>query len=58
MKSIRETMKEEGVLEDFMKTHIKERAIKYNLNHQSNFGVAYEPMYLDVSVHCLHILIM
>ncbi|XP_040193610.1 gastricsin-like [Rana temporaria] len=47
MKSIRETMKEEGVLEDFMKTHIKERAIKYNLNRQSNFGVAYEPMYLD-----------
>ncbi|XP_073472023.1 gastricsin-like [Aquarana catesbeiana] len=47
MKSIRETMKEEGVLEDFMKTHIKERAIKYNLNSQSNFGVAYEPMYLD-----------
>ncbi|KAM5180710.1 gastricsin-like [Mantella aurantiaca] len=45
LKSIRETMKENGVLEDFMKTHIKEPAIKYNLN--SNFGVAYEPMYLN-----------
>ncbi|XP_018432316.1 PREDICTED: gastricsin-like [Nanorana parkeri] len=47
MKSIRENMKEKGVLEEFMKTHIKEPAIKYNLNSQSNFGVAYEPMYLD-----------
>nr|DBA33879.1 TPA: hypothetical protein GDO54_001500 [Pyxicephalus adspersus] len=47
LKSMRETMKEKGILEDFMKTHIKERAIKYNPNSQNNFGVTYEPMYLD-----------
>ncbi|KAM8977228.1 gastricsin-like [Pelodytes ibericus] len=47
LKSIRETMAEEGVLEEFMKTHIKEPGMKYNLNSQSRFSVAYEPMYLD-----------
>ncbi|XP_018104214.1 gastricsin [Xenopus laevis] len=46
-KSTRETMKENGVLDDFLKTHKREPAIKYNWNRQNNFGVAYEPMYLD-----------
>ncbi|CAJ0932138.1 unnamed protein product [Ranitomeya imitator] len=47
LKSIRETMRDKGILEDFMKTHIKEPALKYNLNSLNNYGVAYEPMYLN-----------
>lgn len=46
-KSIRETMKEKGLLEEFLKTHKYDPAQKY---HFSDFGVAYEPMaYMDVS---------
>uniref|UniRef100_A0A8C5LMF1 Peptidase A1 domain-containing protein n=1 Tax=Leptobrachium leishanense TaxID=445787 RepID=A0A8C5LMF1_9ANUR len=47
MKSIRETMAEKGALEEFMKTHVKEPAIKYNLIQQNRYAVTYEPMYLD-----------
>ncbi|KAM4796923.1 gastricsin-like [Rhinophrynus dorsalis] len=46
-KSIRETMKEKGVLEDFMKTHKRDPAMKYSYNHKYGFAVAYEPMYMD-----------
>ncbi|MEE6511469.1 hypothetical protein FKM82_018022 [Ascaphus truei] len=46
-KSIRETMKEKGVLEEFMKTHKRDPAMKYNFNQKNDFAVAYEPMYMD-----------
>ncbi|KAM9320195.1 gastricsin-like [Gastrophryne carolinensis] len=46
-KSVREKMKEQGVLEAFRKTHIRDPAIKYNFRTQNDFGVAYEPMYVD-----------
>ncbi|KAM5182270.1 gastricsin-like [Mantella aurantiaca] len=46
-KSIRETMKEKGVLEDFMKTHKRDPAMKYSYNHKFDFSVVYEPMNMD-----------
>ncbi|XP_063813317.1 gastricsin-like [Pseudophryne corroboree] len=46
-KSIRETMKEQGVLDEFMKTHQRDPAMKYSYNHKYDFAVAYEPMYMD-----------
>ncbi|XP_073522853.1 gastricsin-like [Phyllobates terribilis] len=46
-KSIRETMKEKGVLEQFMKTHKRDPAMKYSFNHRNNFAIAYEPMNMD-----------
>ncbi|KAG8451071.1 hypothetical protein GDO86_003379 [Hymenochirus boettgeri] len=46
-KTIRENMRDKGVLKEFMKTHIREPAIKYKHNWQNNFAVAYEPMYMN-----------
>ncbi|XP_077155646.1 gastricsin-like isoform X2 [Ranitomeya variabilis] len=46
-KSIRETMKEKGVLEQFTKTHKRDPAMKYSFNHRNNFAIAYEPMNMD-----------
>ncbi|XP_018432305.1 PREDICTED: gastricsin-like [Nanorana parkeri] len=46
-KSIRETMKEKGVLEEFMKTHKRDPAMKYSYNHKLDFAVVYEPMNMD-----------
>lgn len=47
LKSIRETMKEKGILEDFLRTHKYDPAQKYRF---SDFSVASEPMeYMDVS---------
>ncbi|XP_056413747.1 gastricsin-like [Hyla sarda] len=46
-KSIRETMKEKGVLEQFMKTHKRDPAMKYSFNHKNNFAIVYEPMNMD-----------
>ncbi|XP_069488686.1 gastricsin-like [Ambystoma mexicanum] len=47
-KSMRENMRDHGVLEQFMKSHHKrDPALKYNLNQRSDFAVAYEPMYMD-----------
>lgn len=46
-KSIRETMKEKGLLEEFLKKHKYDPVQKYNF---SDFSVDYEPMaYMDVS---------
>nr|XP_060629048.1 gastricsin-like [Anolis sagrei ordinatus] len=48
-KSIRETMKEKGVLEDFLKHHNHDPAMKYHFNE---YNVAYEPMaYMDASYY-------
>ncbi|XP_029428498.1 gastricsin-like [Rhinatrema bivittatum] len=44
-KSIREEMKEKGVLENYLRTHRLNPALKYNFN---NFAVADESMYFDV----------
>ncbi|XP_075706766.1 gastricsin-like [Rhinoderma darwinii] len=46
-KSIRETMKEKGVLEQFMKTHKRDPAMKYSFNHKNDFAIVYEPMNMD-----------
>ncbi|KAM8779991.1 gastricsin [Rhynchonycteris naso] len=46
-KSIRETMKEKGLLEDFLRTHKYDPAQKYRFG---DFSVAYEPMaYMDAA---------
>lgn len=46
-KSIRETMKEQGLLEEFLKTHKYDPALKYKFG---DFSVDYEPMaFMDVS---------
>uniref|UniRef100_A0A8D0B9G8 Gastricsin n=1 Tax=Salvator merianae TaxID=96440 RepID=A0A8D0B9G8_SALMN len=48
-KSIRDVMKEEGVLEDFLKNHKLDPARKYRFNE---YNVAYEPMaYMDASYY-------
>ncbi|XP_008562873.1 PREDICTED: gastricsin-like, partial [Galeopterus variegatus] len=47
LKSVRETMKEKGLLEEFLRTHKYDPAQKY---HFSDFSVAYEPMaYMDAA---------
>lgn len=48
-KSIRENMKEKGVLEEFLKKHRVDPALKY---HGNEYNVAYEPItnYLTVSI--------
>ncbi|XP_059877260.1 gastricsin [Delphinus delphis] len=47
LKSIRETMKEKGILEDFLRTHKYDPAQRY---HFSDFSVASEPMdYMDAA---------
>ncbi|XP_078500855.1 gastricsin-like [Lissotriton helveticus] len=46
-KSIRENMRDHGVLEQFMKTHKRDPALKYNFNRKNDFAIAYEPMYMD-----------
>ncbi|XP_073522905.1 gastricsin-like [Phyllobates terribilis] len=45
-KSARETMREKGILESYMKTHKRDPALKY-FNQNVDFAVAYEPMYMD-----------
>ncbi|XP_054424725.1 gastricsin [Pteronotus mesoamericanus] len=46
-KSIRETMKEKGLLEEFLKNHKHDPVKKY---HFSDFSVSYEPMaYMDAA---------
>ncbi|XP_054836902.1 gastricsin-like [Eublepharis macularius] len=48
-KSIREVMKEKGVLEDFLKHHKVDPAMKYHFN---DYNVAFEPMaYMDASYY-------
>ncbi|XP_010615901.1 gastricsin [Fukomys damarensis] len=48
-KSIRETMREKGLLDDFLKTHKRERTRKVT-NHFGDFSVLFEPMsYMDAS---------
>lgn len=52
MKSIRETMKEKGVLKDFLKTHKYNPAQKYRFGKFGDYSVLYEPMaYMDVSLN-------
>ncbi|KAM9319226.1 gastricsin-like [Gastrophryne carolinensis] len=46
-KSARETMREKGILDEFMKTHKRDPALKYHFNQKNDFAVAYEPMYMD-----------
>lgn len=47
MKTMRQTMREKGLLGDFLRTHKYDPAQKY---HFSDFSVLYEPMsYMDVS---------
>ncbi|XP_062953883.1 gastricsin [Cynocephalus volans] len=47
LKSVRETMKEKGLLGEFLRTHKYDPAQKY---HFSDFSVAYEPMaYMDAA---------
>ncbi|KAG8589107.1 hypothetical protein GDO81_006261 [Engystomops pustulosus] len=46
-KSARDNMREKGVLDQYMKTHKRDPAIKYHLNQKYDFAVAYEPMYMD-----------
>ncbi|KAM6182307.1 gastricsin [Erethizon dorsatum] len=52
-KSIRETMRDKGLLGDFLKTHKQERTQKFfsnNFGNLGNFGVLFEPMsYMDAS---------
>uniref|UniRef100_A0A803JBK2 Gastricsin n=1 Tax=Xenopus tropicalis TaxID=8364 RepID=A0A803JBK2_XENTR len=50
-KTIRETMKEKGVLKEFMKTHKREPAMKYKYNLKNDFAIAYEPMYMDAAYY-------
>ncbi|XP_069098501.1 gastricsin-like [Pleurodeles waltl] len=40
-------MRDHGVLEQFMKTHKRDPALKYSFNRKNDFAVAYEPMYMD-----------
>ncbi|XP_053103191.1 gastricsin-like [Hemicordylus capensis] len=48
-KSIREVMKEQGVLQDYLKNHKHDPARKYHFNE---YNVAYEPMaYMDSSYY-------
>ncbi|XP_063813314.1 gastricsin-like [Pseudophryne corroboree] len=46
-KSARDTMREKGILTEYMKTHKREPALKYHFNQKFDFAVAYEPMYMD-----------
>ncbi|XP_004624210.1 gastricsin [Octodon degus] len=49
-KSIRETMREKGVLGDFLKTHKKDHARKFFGNNFGDYSVLFEPMtYMDAS---------
>ncbi|XP_073398569.1 gastricsin-like [Dendrobates tinctorius] len=45
-KSARETMRDMGILDSYMKTHKRDPALKY-FNQKFDFAVAYEPMYMD-----------
>ncbi|XP_069616215.1 gastricsin-like [Ranitomeya imitator] len=45
-KSARETMRDKGILDSYMKTHKRDPALKY-FNQNFDFAVAYEPMYMD-----------
>ncbi|GAB1301156.1 Gastricsin [Apodemus speciosus] len=50
MKSIRQTMKEQGVLNDFLKTHKNDAGKKYHLGNFGDYSVLYEPMaYMDAT---------
>lgn len=52
MKTIRETMKEKGVLKDFLKTHKYDPGQKYRFGNFGDFSVLYEPIaYMDVSLN-------
>lgn len=54
MKSIRETMKEQGVLKDFLKNHKYDPGQKYHFGKFGDYSVLYEPMaYMDVSLNTL-----
>lgn len=47
LKTMRQTMREKGLLEEFLRTHKHDPAQKYRF---SDFSVLYEPMtYMDVS---------
>ncbi|KAM9234749.1 gastricsin isoform 2-T4 [Dugong dugon] len=50
MKSMRETMKDKGLLEEFLMTHKYDPAQKYHFSDFSDFSVVYEPMaYIDAA---------
>lgn len=50
MKTIRETMREKGVLKDFLKSHKYDPGQKYRFGNLGDFSVLDEPMsYMDVS---------
>uniref|UniRef100_A0A8C6IKZ1 Gastricsin n=1 Tax=Mus spicilegus TaxID=10103 RepID=A0A8C6IKZ1_MUSSI len=52
MKSIRETMKEQGVLKDFLKNHKYDPGQKYHFGKFGDYSVLYEPMaYMDASYY-------
>ncbi|XP_068120974.1 gastricsin-like isoform X2 [Hyperolius riggenbachi] len=40
-------MREKGILNEYMKTHKRDPALKYNFNQKNDFAIAYEPMYMD-----------
>ncbi|XP_040278134.1 gastricsin-like [Bufo bufo] len=46
-KSARDNMREKGILDEYMKTHKRDPALKYHFNQKYDFAVAYEPMYMD-----------
>lgn len=52
MKTIRETMREKGVLNDFLKNHKYDPGLKYRFGNFGDFSVLYEPIaYMDVSLN-------
>ncbi|XP_029428186.1 gastricsin-like [Rhinatrema bivittatum] len=46
-KSIRQNMKEHGVLQDYLKTFKRDPAAKYNFNNVNKLAIAAEPLYMD-----------
>lgn len=50
MKTIRETMREKGVLNDFLKKHKYDPGLKYRFGNFGDFSVLYEPIaYMDAA---------
>lgn len=50
MKTIRETMREKGVLNDFLKNHKYDPGLKYRFGNFGDFSVLYEPIaYMDAA---------
>ncbi|CAO2607412.1 Pgc [Lemmus lemmus] len=50
MKTIRETMRDKGVLNDFLKNHKYDPGLKYRFGNFGDFSVLYEPIaYMDAA---------